>query len=87
MLNAKAFGLAFAAAAAIFWLLCSLLVYLLPRMMMDMTGDMVHADLTSMNWNMTLSGFGLGLLLWTIVSGLFGWVIAVCYNWLAKKTG
>ena len=72
--------MASAVTAAVFWFICSLLVYSMPAMTMNVTGDMVHADFTAMNWHMPFYGFVTGLIVWTVVSGLFGWMIGIFYN-------
>ena len=63
---------------------CSLLVALLPGMMMNMTGDMVHADMSHMNWSMNLVGFLVGLVIWTLLAGITGWLVAIFYNRFAE---
>lgn len=84
MLNEKAMALAFAGAAAVLFALCSLLVFAMPHMMMDMTGHMTHADFSDMHW--TLSGTGLlfGLLAWTVSAAALGWLLAFLYNRIAS---
>lgn len=78
-------GLAIAAAFAVTWTICSLLVVFIPNLMMSMSGHMVHGDFTMMNWTMGFDGFLIGLLAWTIVSGFIAWLTAVFYN-LATST-
>lgn len=78
------FGIAGAITAAILWLICSFLVLILPAMMMKMTGAMVHADLSNMNWTLTLSGVLIGLVSWSISAGATGWILAYIYNVLIK---
>lgn len=77
-------GLAGTVTAAVLWLLCSLLVFILPEMMMRMSGAMIHADLSGLNWTLTLSGVLLGLVSWSITAGVTGWVLGYFYNLLVK---
>ena len=46
-LNAYKFGLASAISFSVIWLVCSLLVWLFPKMTMGIAGEMLHADMTS----------------------------------------
>jgi membrane associated rhomboid family serine protease len=79
-LNANALGLAAAMAVAILWILCSLIVTLMPGMSLMMSGYMMHADFTGMQWDMHLAGFLGGLVSWGIFAYVFAWLIAVIYN-------
>ena len=86
MINEKALGLASAATAAVFWFICSLLVYSMPNMTMNVTGYMAHADLSAMNWHMPFFGFLNGLIVWSAACGLFGWMVGVFYNWFNRSS-
>ncbi|MGB7300102.1 MAG: DUF5676 family membrane protein [Burkholderiaceae bacterium] len=79
-LNAPRFGLASAVAALIVWVICSLLVFGLGAMMMDMTAYMVHGEMSGMNWSMSLQSVMLGGLAWVLSFGVTGWLIAALYN-------
>jgi len=79
-LDALAMAKAAGTTAAILWIICSLLVVGMPGQMMSMSGSMVHADLGNMSWAMTGTGFFVGLVAWTIVAALTGWVFGVLYN-------
>ena len=85
-INSLSFGIASAATAAVFWLLCSAIVAVMPGPMMNMSGHMVHANLDGMMWTLTFSGVIVGLLVWSLFAGLFGWVLAVIYNLLNKQS-
>jgi hypothetical protein len=79
-LNAIKFGLASAVSASVLWLVCSLLVVIMPGMMMSMSGDMVHMQLNDMGWNLSLFGVIFGMLGWAIIAGTMGWILASIYN-------
>lgn len=79
-LNEKAFATASAATTLILWLVCSLLVAVMPAMSMQASGSMMHMDLSTMEWSMTFPGFFVGLLIWSITAGVVGWLFAYLYN-------
>lgn len=79
-LNAIKFGVASAVAFAILWVVCSFLVVMMPGLMMEMSGHMVHTDLTEMQWHMGFAGVLIGLLAWSFVAGITGWLVAAIYN-------
>jgi len=79
-LDAAKFGLAAAYAVAVIWVFCSVLVALLPGMSMNMGGYMMHADFSGMSWHMGFAGFLVGLILWSLSAGIFGWLMAAIYN-------
>lgn len=79
-LDAAKFGLAWAITFAIFWVICSLAVWIMPGMMMSMSGHMVHGDLSAIQWHLSLGGVLLGLVAWSLIAGITGWLVAVVYN-------
>ena len=79
-LDALKIGYATALAFAIVWIICSLLVWALPSMMLGMSGHMVHGDFSNMGWHTTLSGFLVGLFAWSIVAGAIAALVAYIYN-------
>jgi len=79
-LDAAKFGLAWAITFGVFWIICSVLVWLMPGPMMNVSGHMVHGDLSAMHWHLALAGVLLGLVAWTLVAGFTGWLVAVVYN-------
>lgn len=81
-LDAIKFGLACAAGLSILWVVCSLIVMAMPMNMMQVAGDMIHSDLSSMRWSMGFYGLITGLVGWAIVAGFTGWLIAFIYNQL-----
>ncbi len=79
-IHATKIGLATAIVFAAFWVICSLLVMTIPRGMMRMSGDMMHSNLSNMTWSMDGGGLFVGLLAWTLISGVVAWAIAAVYN-------
>ncbi len=79
-LNAAKFGLAWAITFAIFWLVCSLFVWLMPGAMMGISGHMIHGDLSAINWHLSLAGAVAGLVAWSLLAGVTGWLVALVYN-------
>ena len=74
------FALAAGISAALLWLVCSILVWVAPGMMMSMTGHMLHADLGAVTWHMSLRGVIAGLAIWIGVASILGALIAGIYN-------
>lgn len=79
-LNANALALSAVITTAILWVLCSLLVMLMPGMSMSMSGYMMHTDLSGMQWQLGLAGFLAGLVLWSLLAGIMAWLFAFFYN-------
>jgi H+/Cl- antiporter ClcA len=84
-INPTKFALAGAITTAIIWVVCSILVFAMPSPMMNMSGHMVHANLGDMNWTLSLTGFVVGLISWSLSVGIFGWILAYIYNTLIKE--
>jgi hypothetical protein len=79
-INPIKFGLACAVTFSLVWIVCSALVMLFPSGMMQMTGGMVHGDLSHLQWDMGISGIIMGLIGWAIVAGTTGGLIAFVYD-------
>ncbi|MEX0943545.1 MAG: DUF5676 family membrane protein [Pseudomonadales bacterium] len=79
-LNANALALAVTSVVAVVWVVCSIIVALLPSLSMNMTGYMMHSDFSAMQWSMSLGGFVAGLVMWSIFAGAIAWLIATLYN-------
>lgn len=79
-LDALKFGISTGVTFGLFWIACSILVLILPSVMMEMTGHMVQSDLSDMNWQLTLSGVVIGLVLWSLFAGLLAGLSAGIYN-------
>ena len=65
---------------AVFWVVCAIFVTLLPGGMMGLSGHMVHMDLGGLGWSMTMTGFFVGLVAWSLLAGGIVWVMASLYN-------
>lgn len=85
-INSVRFGLAFAIAAAVVWLVCALFVFSMPGPSMMMSRHMMHSDMGNWNWTFSLAGAFAGTLLWAIFAFLFGWIVAVVYNALSGRS-
>ena len=84
-LNANRLALATVIVFAVLWVVCSALVAVLPGMMLTATGFMVHSQLETFRWSLTVTGFVGGLVLWSLISGITVWLVAVVYNRLAPN--
>ena len=78
--NSVKFALAATLTTAVIWVICSLLVFLLPQATIMASSDMIHMDIQDMMWSVTLSGFIKGLILWSLSVGLSAWIFAVIYH-------
>ena len=77
-------GIASAIAFAILWVICSAIVYVSPGTMMEVSGHMVHADLSTLRWTLTWPGFFTGLVGWVVVAGVTSWLIALINKLLSN---
>ena len=84
-LNEKAFALACAAAFGIVWLVCSMMVMMLPDMMSSLTGNMLHTDWKILGWQMSFIGVFIGGFFWVLFAGVTGGIVAKVYNNLNSK--
>ncbi|QGX38188.1 DUF5676 family membrane protein [Permianibacter aggregans] len=79
------FAIASAITALIVWLLCSVMVWLHPQFMLSLSGDMFHANLAPMGWQLTISGVIKGAFAWMIFAAIFAWLLATFYNQLQQQ--
>ncbi len=79
-IDAMKFGIASALAFAIIWLFCSLFVWSMPAMTMEMTGNMMHSDWSQMGWHLSPMGVLVGMLGWSVGAGFTGGLLATIYN-------
>lgn len=87
-LNANKFALAAALAAGIAWVVCGIIVFLAPAFMTDMTGHMIHMDISDLGLMMSMQGMLLGFVGWVVLAGLFAWLLGTLYNLInARSSG
>ena len=79
-LNANKFALAAAISFAALWVLCTLLVALLPSQAIYVSGAMLHGDMMTWQWDMHWSGLLVGLVAWSITAGVTAWLTVTIYN-------
>ena len=79
-IDANKIGISSAVTFSIVWLICSLVVYLAPQLMMSITGHMMHAEMGQNTWTLTLPSVLIGLIAWAGLSGITGWLIATIHN-------
>ncbi|MEO8574338.1 MAG: DUF5676 family membrane protein [Pyrinomonadaceae bacterium] len=84
-INASRFAFAGAITTAIVWVFCSLFVWTMPGPMMEVTGSMVHMDMSKFGWILSPMGFFLGLIVWSLFAGIFAWLLATIYNLVTKS--
>ena len=82
--NPITLGIASAIVAAVLWVVCSLLVVLLPEFMTHMTAGMMH-DAVAMSLSMSWLGFIYGLIGWVISAAIAAWLLAIAYNQLLPE--
>ncbi len=83
-INSLNLALASAITAAVVWAVCSLLVWTMPGAMMNLTGNMVHMDMSKSGFVLSPLGFLWGLVVWALFAGIFAWLLATVYNLLTK---
>ncbi len=79
-INSLNLALASAITTAVVWVICSLLVWMMPGSMMNTTGNMVHMDMSKSGWMLSPLGFFWGLIVWSLFAGIFAWLLARVYN-------
>ena len=84
-INAVNFAIASALTTAIVWIIGSLLVWTMPGGMMNATTNMVHMDMARTGWTISFTGVVWGLFVWSILAGIFAWLLATIYNLLTKN--
>ena len=82
-LNTRAFAVATAAIAAVLFLICAFFVALAPGETTKFAGYLIHADLSGIMRSITWGNFFIGLVSWTLGTGLVGAALAWLYNRLA----
>ena len=79
-LDARAFGIAAGATAAVLFAICSLAVAVAPEPTTAFFGYLIHMDLSQLPRTLTLASFIGGLIAWTLGTGLTFWFAASIYN-------
>lgn len=79
-LDARAFGVAAGAAAAVLFILCAVAVAIAPDATTAFASYLIHMDLSGMSRSLTFGSFVGGLLSWTVGTGLTFWLAASIYN-------
>ena len=74
------FSTAWAIAAAMLWVLCSLIVFGMPGASMTMSRHMMHSNMGNWAWAFSWTGFVSGLILWALSAFVFGGAIAWIYD-------
>jgi hypothetical protein len=83
-LDARAFGLAAGAMAALLFTLCAAGVAVAPEAMTALGGTLVHLDMSGMVRTLTWTNFLGGLATWTLLTGLVFAAVAALYNVIAE---
>lgn len=84
-LDARAFGLAAGAVAAVLVIACSLAVAVAPDATTAFAGYVIHVDLTGFSRTLTWSSFLGGLLFWTIGTAVVFAAAGALYNRFARR--
>lgn len=85
-LDARSFGLAAGAAAAVLFLICAVAVAIAPQATTAIAGELIHADLSGIARTLTLGTFVGGLICWFFGTTLTFWFVAWVYNQLVGRT-
>lgn len=83
-LNANKFALAAAISFVLLWILCSLIVALMPHQSMHVTGAMQHSDMMTWQWDTHWFGLLLGLVVGSLAAAISTWLFATIYNRLLE---
>ncbi len=85
-LDARAFGVAAGATAAVLFILCALAVAIAPGPTTASAGYLIHADLSGLSRSLTFGSFVGGLISWALGTALTFWLVAAIYNRLSRTT-
>ena len=83
-INPLNFALASTITAAVVWTICSLLVWMMPGAMMNMTTNLFHMEMAKSGFTLSPLGVIWGLIGWSLFAGVFAWILATVYNLLTK---
>ena len=84
-INPLNFALASTITAAVVWTICSLLVWMMPGAMMNMTTNLFHMEMAKSGFTLSPLGVIWGLIGWSLFAGIFAWILATVYNLLTKN--
>ena len=79
-IDPRAFGSAAGLTAALLFLVCAVFVAVAPHATTAFFGTLIHADLSAVARPLSLSSFGIGLIVWTVGTGIKFWSAAAVYN-------
>jgi len=79
-LDARAYGLAAGATAALLFILCAVAVAIAPGSTTAFAGYLIHTDLSGLSRSLTFGSFVGGLICWTVGTALTFWLAAAIYN-------
>lgn len=85
-IDSRSFGIAAGAAAGIVFVLCAAAIAIAPMTAAAFFGYVMHADLAQIARAMTVGGFVVGLLFWSIGTGLVFGLGATIYNRLIRRS-
>ena len=83
-INSLKLGLASAITAAVVWIICSMLIWMMPGAMMNMTTNLFHMEMGKSGFVLTPTGVIWGLIGWSLFAGIFAWILATIYSLLTK---
>ena len=83
-INPLNFAPAGAITAAVVWIICSLLVWMMPGAMMNLTTNLFHMEMGKSGFVLSPLGVLWGLVGWSLFAGIFAWILATIYNLLAR---
>ena len=83
-INALNFALASTITAAVVWIICSLLIWMMPGPMMNLTTNLFHMEMGKSGFVISPIGVIWGLVGWSLFAGIFAWILATIYNLLTK---
>ena len=83
-IDARAFGVAAGATAAVLFIICALAVAIAPGPTTAFAGYLIHMDLSGMSRSLTFGSFVAGLICWTVGTALTFGLVAAVYNRLIR---
>jgi hypothetical protein len=80
VLRARSIFIATAVMSALAYIICVVFIVLAPQATMTFFGYILHADLSSVARSVSFNSFIVGLLTWSLGTGLYAALIARLYN-------